>query len=216
MKNPSIPCPAVSGEVRDFGVDHPDEYKACVPQPLRQSWHGPDAMPTEKALASVGAAATGLSFYVCLQDSDIFSTATADNQKMWMLGDVAEFFVKPGVERSDYWEIHVTPNDFIMDIHIPDRERFMDGTITWDEVIAPDSGAEKRVQVLDGSWAVELCIPWRAFGMETVPPAGTVWQIAVCRYNCSGGLEDPELSSTARFTEPGFHRYEEFTDLLFG
>jgi hypothetical protein len=66
---------------------------------------------------------------------------------MWTLGDVAEFFVKPGVERSDYWELHVTPNDFIMDIHIPDRAKLQSGRISWDEVIAPNSGANKRVEV---------------------------------------------------------------------
>jgi hypothetical protein len=42
-----------------------------------------------------------------------------------------------------------------------------------------------------------------------------VWQVAVCRYNCTGDLETRELSSTAAFTQPGFHRWEEFTDLIF-
>ena len=40
---------------------------------------------------------------------------------MWTLGDVAEFFVKPGADRTDYWEIYVTLNDFLMDIHIPEK-----------------------------------------------------------------------------------------------
>jgi len=173
-------------------------------------------MPTEGGVASVGAAPEGLSFYACLQDSDIFSTATADNQQMWTLGDVAEVFVKPGTERSDYWEIHLTPNGFIMDLYIPDRGRFMEGAITWDEAIAPNSGAARRVEVMEGKWAVELCIPWSSLGVEAIPSAGTVWQFAVCRYNYNGGLDRPEHSSTAPFTELGFHRYEEFTDLLFG
>jgi len=216
MSNLSIPCPPVSGKVEDFGVDRPEKYGACVSLPLRQFWRGLEVMPAESGIASIGAAAEGLSFYACLQDSDIFSTATGDNQKMWTLGDVAEFFVKPGVDRSDYWEIHLTPNDFIMDLYIPDRERFMGGVVTWDEAIAPNSDAEKRVEVLDGKWAVELCIPWRSFGVEAIPAAGTVWQFAVCRYNYNGGLDNPEHSSTAHFIEPGFHRYEEFNDLLFG
>ena len=215
MPNPSIPCPPVAGPTADLGDGHPAKYRACPTLTLRQFWRGGDAFPQETAHAFVGAADEGLSFYVSLHDSDIFSTATADDQKMWTLGDVAEFFVKPGTDRSDYWEIHITPNDFIMDIHIPDRQQFTGGAVTWDEVIAPKSHTSKRVQVAQGRWTVEICIPWQAFGLQAPPPTGTSWQFAVCRYNYNRGLDDPEHSSTAHFTEPGFHRYEEFTDLVF-
>jgi hypothetical protein len=134
---------------------------------------------------------------------------------MWTLGDVAEFFVKPGANRTDYWEIHVTPNDFLMDIHIPDRERFTQGEVTWAEAIAPSSETQHRVQVLSDRWAVEICIPWKAFGLDNVPATGTAWSFAVCRYNYNGALENPEHSSTAHLTTPGFHRWEEYTDLVF-
>ena len=138
-------------------------------------------MPNEAGLALVGAEELGLSFYVQFQDSDIFSTATGDNQKMWTLGDVAEFFVKPGIERSDYWELHITPNDFIMDIYISDRSKFQAGEITWSQVITHQSASRKRVEVVDGQWSVEVCIPWSAFGVEGVPANGTIWQFAVCQ-----------------------------------
>ena len=172
-------------------------------------------MPAEAGVAFVGAAAEGLSFYTRYIDSDIFSTATADDQKMWTLGDVAEFFVKPGVDRTDYWELHVTPNDFIMDIHIPDRARFQAGAVSWNDVIAPSSGATKRVDVCDGFWCVELCIPWAAFASPGIPAAGATWQFAVCRYNYNGGLDNPEHSSTAPLTNPSFHHYEDFDTLAF-
>ena len=190
-------------------------YADCQPLTLRRFWESATDLPHEAGTARVGAAAEGLAFHVELQDSDIFSQATADQQKMWTLGDVAELFIKPGADRPDYWEIHVTPNDFLMDIRIPDRERFMAGEITWDEVIALTSGTRKRVVVADGSWTVEAVVPWQAFGMDQAPRAGTVWQFAVCRYNCNGGLENPELSSTAPFTKAGFHRWEEFNELEF-
>ena len=89
-----------------------------------------------------------------MQDSDIGSRATADNQKMWTLGDVAEFFIKPGGDRTDYWEIHITPNDFLMDIYIPNREGFTGGEIGWEDVVAPESHTRKRVGVGDGYWAL--------------------------------------------------------------
>ncbi len=215
MNRSSVSCPGVSGVLSD-GATHPPAWvAACRPLSLRRFWDGPKSVPVEAGSACVGAAAEGLAFFLTYQDSDIFSTATADQQKMWTLGDVAEFFIKPGTDRSDYWEIHITPNDFLMDILIPDRERFMGGAITWDEVIAPSSGTQRRVTVGEGSWSVEALVPWQAFALDGAPKAGAVWQFAVCRYNCNGGLENPELSSTAQYTVAGFHLFEEFSDLLF-
>jgi len=213
MPNSEIRCTGVSEAPAELDAVSPAKYRDCEKLVLRQSWE--EAVPAEAGTAYVGAAEAGLSFCVVYEDSDIFSTATADNQQMWTLGDVAEVFVKPGVDRSDYWEIHVTPNGFLMDIHIPDRQRFMGGEVTWDEVIAASSGTARRVQVLKDRWAAELVIPWAAFGVEGRPAQGGRWQFAVCRYNYNGGLQAPELSSTAPLSQPGFHRYEEFGDLVF-
>ncbi|MFB0533792.1 MAG: carbohydrate-binding family 9-like protein [Anaerolineae bacterium] len=218
MSKPSVVCKEVTGQVRDFGLEHPEEYRASEPLQLVQWWEGAGHMPDESGLSYVGYNAEGLCFYVCLEDSNIYTQARSDNEKLWTLGDVVEFFVKPGEIRDDYWEIHVSPNDLIMDIHIPSRDKYMNNVISWDEVVAADSGSTKRVQVIaaENTWTVELCIPWAAFGFETVPVSGTVWQFAVCRYNYSGDLESLELSATAHFTELDFHRYEEYTDLIFG
>ena len=215
MNRVAIQCPRIEGAVDDFGAIRPDKYRACSPLQFRQFWRGKDALPSEAGVAYVGATEHGLSLYVHLHDSDIFSHATADNQKMWFLGDVAEFFVKPGLDRSDYWEIHVTPNDFMMDLHIPDRNQLQDGTVTWEQIIAANSHAIKRVAVMNGKWAVELSIPWTAFGLNAPPPSGAVWRFAVCRYNYTGDLKNIEHSSTALLTELGFHRYEEYTELAF-
>ena len=215
MSSPSTPCVAVTGAIDDFGTERPEKYSACDALPLRRFWDGPDALPEEGGRAYVGAAEEGLSFYVLFEDSDIFSTATADNQRLWALGDVAEIFVKPGVGLPGYWEIHIAPNNYMMDIYIPGREKMTTGNITWDDVIAADSHADKRVEVLEGKWAIEICVPWQAFGLEAAPAAGTVWQFAVSRYNYSDGLGAPEHSTTAHLSELNFHRYEEFTDLVF-
>ncbi|MGY8822591.1 MAG: hypothetical protein ACKVJG_01385 [Candidatus Latescibacterota bacterium] len=215
MNEASIACARISGATADFGSDRPKKYSHCARLALGQFWKGPDSLPSENAHVYIGAFGEGLCFYIYMQDGEIFSRATADNQKMWTLGDVAEFFVKPGDERSDYWEIHVTPNNLIMDIYIPDREKFMGSEIAWERVLAPNSHTKKRVHIGDGHWAVEACVPWQAFGAKGIPTQGTAWQIAVCRYNCTGGLENPELSSTAAFSQASFHRYEEYTQLVF-
>lgn len=215
MPRTAIACSPVSGVLANSDQQTPAWYADCVELSLGCFWEGAQSLPIESGTVRVGSAPEGLAFYLSYQDSDIFSEATADQQKMWTLGDVAELFIKPGTDRPDYWEIHVTPNDFLMDIYIPHRERFMGGEITWEEVIAPASGTQRRVTVSDGSWSVEALVPWKAFALDSAPEAGAVWQFAVCRYNCNGGLESPELSSTAHYTEAGFHRFEEFTDLVF-
>jgi len=208
-------------DVRTGSVDSceavPAKYAQCASLPLLQHWLAPGRVPKEQGTARVGRNAEGLWFHVRLEDGDILTTATEDNQCMWQLGDVVEFFVKPGVERPDYWEIHITPNGLIMDIHIPERAGLVSGEISWAQVIAADSRSRKWVKSVPGQgvWAVELCVPWATFGVSGVPEPGTTWQFAVCRYNCTGGLEDPELSSTAHYTQPGFHRYEDYHDLVF-
>jgi hypothetical protein len=215
MSPDHVSCPAVDNVLADADDQRSAWYAECQSQPLLRNWEHPNVAPVEGGSARVGAAPEGLAFFVELEDRDVFSEATTDQQKMWTLGDVAEFFIKPGTDRSDYWEIHVTPNDFLMDIQISDRERFMAGAIIWDDVIAPSSGTRKRVVVGAEGWSVEAVVPWQAFGLNRAPEVDTVWQFAVCRYNCTGGLQNPELSSTAPFTEAGFHRFEEFADLVF-
>ena len=211
----SISCKKVSGSVDDFGARHPAKYRACEPVPMLQWWVAPNHEPDEGGVAYVGYSATGLCFYVWLEDTSIYTEAREDEEKMWTLGDTVEFFIKQGEERLDYWEVHVTPNDLIMDIHIPSREKLSNDI--WEEVLAPDSGSAKRVQVMkaENAWAVELCVPWTAFGIETAPAPGTAWQFNVGRYNYPGRLKDEENSSTAHLTAGRFHRYEEFTDLVF-
>ena len=215
MATMSVQCNIITSFVDDFGSDHPTKYKHCEPLPLRTFWDGSEQFPSEGGVAYVGATTDSLVFYTCFQDSDIFSHATNDNQKMWELGDVAEFFVKPGSDRTDYWEIHVTPNDFLLDLHIPNRDQFFSGDVPWDQVSTPNSRAMKRVAVMDGKWAVEISIPWNAFGLQSPPRKGSVWYIAVCRYNYNDGMNNPEHSSTAPLTKLNFHRHEEYMELKF-
>ena len=48
-------------------------------------------------------------------------------------------------------------------------------------------------------------------GQDQLAGAGA----AVCRYNYTGSLEDPEHSSTAHLTTLGFHQWEDYTRLVF-
>jgi len=209
----AVTCPVIPDGFSELTADIPAKYATCRPLQLRQNWA--DTLPEEAGEARIGATEEGLSIVVRYEDSDIFSTATANQQKMWTLGDVAEVFIKPGLDRSDYWEIHVTPNGFLMDLHIPSRAGMQSGEHTWEEIIAPESGTRYQVHVADGVWLAEYSIPWSAFGLDGIPESGTTWQFAVCRYNYNGGLENEELSSTAPLEKASYHRYEDYDNLIF-
>jgi len=184
--------------------------------PLLQTWKGASAAPSEGAWAAAGWNSRGLCFRVVAEDSDIVTTATGNDQKLWTLGDTIEFFLKPGVEQDMYWEIHVSPNALVMDIMIESRERFRNRTLTWEEVISHTSGVEPRVTVDAGrEWTVEAVVPWAAFRRAGPPDAGELWPFAVCRYNYWTGRGEPELSTTAPLRQANFHNYEDYDLLAF-
>ena len=214
---PRIECPRIPNLPLEASVHPPTRYEGAARLDLLQWWLGTGHRPEEDASAYVGWTTEGLCFYVRLEDSDIFTQARQDNEQLWARGDTVEFFLKPGTKREDYWEIHISPNGLIMDIYIPSREKLMSKIVSWEEVLAPESGTRKRIHTApaDALWSVECCVPWQAFGSGTAPEPGTVWQIAICRYNYTTGSEEPELSSTAHFSERGFHRYEDYHDLVF-
>lgn len=216
MNPKTINCPKISSEINSYMSQEPNCFRSTARLILGQYWLGKNSLPKERAHAFVGSSPSYLSIYVFMNDSHIFSHATADNQKMWTLGDVTEVFIKPGVDREDYWEFHVTPNDFLMDIHIGNRKDYNNGKISWSHVISAESGATKYVNVCDGFWTTSLNIPWTAFGYTARPNPESRWQIAVCRYNYNGSIDNkPELSSTAALSQLSFHRYEEFTTVIF-
>ncbi|MCM8757014.1 MAG: carbohydrate-binding family 9-like protein [Candidatus Omnitrophica bacterium] len=215
MKPTIVPCQSITGEVKDFTTRPPGPYPSSSQLPLLRFWDKDSKWPKEKGFSWCGYDQEGLRFAVVFEDSDIITQATANNQKLWMLGDTVEFFVKPGEQEKVYYEIHISANGYLMDLRFPSREEFRSKVISWEQVLAYESGSRYRTVDLKGGWAAEIIIPWKGFGLSQFPPPGTVWQFAICRYNYSSSLPEPEISSTAYFSKPDFHRYEEYHDLVF-
>lgn len=194
-----------------------DRYAGCESLPFRQHWVSPSAMPHEPARAWAGWNKFGLCLYAEMTDYDIFTRGTADNQPFWELGDTCEFFIKPGWDQPSYWEIHVTPNNLILDLRIPDRDAYMKGSPTFAEVIQAESQARKlgRVFLEKQLWTAELWVPWATFGVAGVPGPEVSWGLAVCRYSYTRPRQEPEYSSTAALTKLSYHRHEEYHGLKF-
>ncbi len=108
---------------------------------LKKFWDKECPEVTEKGFVKIACDDSGLLFFIKFEDEQIYTTVTEDNQKFWELGDVAEFFVAPEGADGAYWEIHVSPNNYIMDVKISSRDDMMAQKLEWDEIISHESGS---------------------------------------------------------------------------
>jgi hypothetical protein len=207
----TIAATPVNTPLGHAGGPIPAEYAGIAPLPLRQHWC--DAMPVEQGHAFVAICDEGLRFYTWFEEQPPYTTARAHNQRLFELGSVAEFFIQPAGSAA-YWEIHLSPNSLIMDIHIPNRDDLMAGRLDWDDLIAPGSQARYQVTTTTSAWSTEIILPWPCFE-RTAIPSGEDWGVGICRYNYPDRLVDPELSATAPFDQLSFHRTEEYHRLVF-
>eukprot|EP01060_Flectonema_neradi_P027372 TRINITY_DN36981_c0_g1_i1.p1 TRINITY_DN36981_c0_g1~~TRINITY_DN36981_c0_g1_i1.p1 ORF type:complete len:234 (+),score=31.43 TRINITY_DN36981_c0_g1_i1:53-703(+) len=204
----------------DIGSPHPVAYKDCEPMKLMQRWEGASVGPTEGGHAYVKQTEAGLVFYSYFCESEPFTTATGDQQELYLKGSVAEFFIhhtRGNGFGGEYWEIHLSPNGHITDIKIPNRDDFMKGDIKWSDCVKFSSNSTFRVKQGDGFWASEIVVPWSAFGLSEGPVKEQEWGVSVSRYNYPpGDFDNPELSSTAALTKLSYHRIEEFNIVSVG
>ncbi|MCA8971638.1 MAG: hypothetical protein KDC95_17735 [Planctomycetes bacterium] len=129
-------------------------------------------------------------------DDDVFSDATAHNQRTWELGDAFEVFVR----REDslaYTEVHLTPNDKKLHLRFDDEEHHkrIDGI---DSVVADPGRIDGRAERTDDGWRARVRIPFDA-------RPGDVLAVSFCRYDATRGRE-PVLSSSSPHPVLAFHR----------
>jgi hypothetical protein len=149
-----------------------------------------------------------LYFAAEMDDQDLFALTTERNGMTWE-DDVFELFFKPAVDKPAYYEFQVNAQNTHLELFLPSRGA---GGYRRFAPLTKDLGYEDR----DRGWTVEGRIPWTAFKATGGRPAvGARWKFALCRYDYSVALERTELSSTAPLTQPDFHRYEDYGELLF-
>ncbi len=180
-----------------------------------QSWlREPEAAfrPAEVVLGWTPAA---LHVRARLADDEILSAASADNQRLWQLGDVFEMFIL--VEgREDYLELHVSPNNKRMHQRFPRAPSapLADASArptTFAERLVHPVGFESEVTRVPDGWTVAATIPADALGLDSLR-AGLRLRAAFARYDVASDRAEV-LSSTAPHPEPAFHRPHEWTAL---
>lgn len=143
-----------------------------------------------------------------IPDHDIFTLATGPNQRTWELGDVFEIFLQ-AEDRSDYVELHVTPPNFRLQLHIESpgkpATQLDDGVFSsWVEIDAEN----KR-------WTVYAEVPAKLVsGRDHIRP-GESWRFSFSRYDASRYGSPPILSSTSPHQAVNFHRTHEWGKITF-
>ncbi len=180
---------------------------------LGQPWNPtlePDFRPAE---VRVGWEPAALLVEAVLEDDEVFSQATADNQDMWRLGDVFEVFLQ--IEgRSDYAEMHLTPNGHRLQLRLPGAD--------WAATLKAQSRTFEELKVFPvafagepagtgSGWRVSLRIPAVVLGLEAWQ-AGQRLRANFCRYDAAADRE-PVLSASSRLSVVSFHRPGEWSRL---
>lgn len=185
---------------------------------MRQAWQPATDSDFTPATVRVGWRGNSLHVFAELHDADIFTRATAHNQRMWELGDVLEMFLSTQ-KAADYVEFHVAPNNFRLQLRFPDTAtlRQAQAENRFDYLLLPDGVFRSRVwtQAENKKWFVYAEIPAAAVcGTESQLP-GMKWRFSFSRYDYIRGRKDPIYSSTSPHAKLDYHRREEWGTLVF-
>lgn len=177
---------------------HPTQ---ALPFTLGQPWNAAPEPGLRPTRVHATFAAQALRVQADLDDDDVFTLATAHNQRTWELGDAFEIFVRRD-DQEAYTEVHVTPKNWRLHLRFADfaQHRRIAGI---DEVAAdPDRIVTTAERTPAG---------WRATAVVPVPAGpGDLLRVSFCRYDASRG-QPPVLSSSSPHPVLAFHRPREWT-----
>jgi hypothetical protein len=161
-----------------------------------------------------------LYFAATMEDSDLYADVKERNGMTWT-NDVFELFFKPAADNHRYYEFQVNAANTPLELFFPSRgsggyQRVGPLTRLGMESAVKLNGTLNNWDDQDTGWTVEGRIPWKGFAAAGGrPKPGDRWRFALCRYDYSAAFEQPDLSSCAPLTQPSFHRYEDYGELVF-
>ena len=159
------------------------------------------AVPKERGVGAMEIAGNEVRACAVFEDSDIFNRATADNEETWVTGDAMEFFFQTR-GREDYLELHVTPEEKRLMLHIPDYRTHRE--IPFEEKTF-QGPVRVRTRILreEKLWCAEIVFPFELAGLTSQTVSGS--RFAICRYNYTRPDPEPEITSTRLLPDTGFH-----------
>jgi hypothetical protein len=172
----------------------------------------------------VAAVHDGVYFYAVaeFEDVDIFNEATRMNQRTWMLGDVFEIFLRPSSQES-YYEFHVTPENQIMQLRIPNSDAFYrkgppeEKRATFQQNLLAEKFIESSTEVQreKNLWRAMVSIPLDRISENKKWEATDAWMVSFCRYDYTRGQLKPVVSSSSSHQRMDFHNQSEWRRLVF-
>src|ERR1043165_4782036 len=161
-----------------------------------------------------------LYFHAEMEDADVSAKIKEHDGQTWF-DDVFELFFKPSTNHAGYYEFEINAANAVLDMFLPSRvsdpyAEFKSDSKFHLETAVLVRGSLNDSKDKDRGWSVEGKIPWRDF-LQTGgrPDVDEIWWLALCRYDYTTGLKEPELSSSAPLQKPDFHRYEDYTPIRF-
>jgi hypothetical protein len=158
-------------------------------------------------------------FYLAVKytDGDVLAEGQEDQLHHYLMGDVAELFMKPA-DKTWYWEMYVTPAGRKTTLWFPGRGHL--GLKSSEEhaggltVAAQVQGTLNRWEDKDTSWTGEMAVPVKDLTARgEMFGVGAPWTILVSRYNYSRYLSWKELSMTPQLSKTSYHLLEEYATL---
>ena len=154
-----------------------------------------------------------------MTDAELRSFGTKRNDHLWN-GDVFELFLKPSVERPEYYEFQANPRGVVFEAPFPKRGHdfgdFAKAPLLGSKAVVAMKGTLDQPGDRDEGWSVEGRIPWSAFEPTGgKPKPGDEWHFAICRYDYGAKGTEPITMSSAPLTKGSFHRYEDYGKLRF-
>lgn len=191
-------------------------FQGTNSQVLQQAWLAKPEEDFTPGIVRVGWRGNSLLVFAELEDANIFTHATADNQRMWELGDTFEMFLQ-AADSPGYAEFHVTPNNFHLQLRFPDGQAVHRARAAhvFDEFLLQGPIFHSRTWVETREWFIYAEIPALAVcGMDR-PLVGTQWRFSFSRYDYIRGRHEPIISSSSPHPAPDFHRRQEWGTLHF-
>lgn len=214
-----VECRWADGPIQiDGKLDEPAWQKAQLVQDFVVFWQNRQARSATRARLLW--TDEHLCFAADMDDRDLYADVKQFNDRTWE-NDVFELFFKPSRDKLTYYELQVNALNTRLELFLPSRgsggyRRFAPTTRFGMDSAVQLRGTLNQWQDADTGWTVEGRIPWKAFEPSGGKPApGDRWQFALCRYDYSVAFDRPELSSTAPLTQPDFHRYEDYGEVVF-
>jgi hypothetical protein len=192
-------------------------FAGAAPLPMQQAWRATPEPAFAPAVVRVRWRDDALWVFAELHDADIFSDATDHNQRFWELGDSFEMFLQP-VGQAAYVEFQVTPANLQLQLRFPD--------VGWRSRVSPEDAFSQAlmspgrfqsriwVDTAAEQWTVLATIPAVSVSGRATLAVGEEWRFSFSRYDYTRSVVAPVISSTSAHAQPGFHRLEEWGQLV--